>query len=1133
MHLNQLLANPLTTMSSHDIIDNRQHKLADRITTILSSSEAAHFAVGYFFLSGFEAIAPQLTHIKKLRLLIGNTSNRQTIEQIAQGYRHLELIRNELEDERYPKQTEIDRMAEEGAMHIRSSLSLMEQTDEAEELVKNLIDTIAEGRLEVKIYTKGVLHAKAYIFDYGQIFDSKGKQLGRSEHGIAIVGSSNLSLAGIQHNTELNVVVHDNDNHAELTNWFDELWDESEDFQTLLMQEMKQSWAGRLATPYDVYMKTLYMLVRDRLSETAPEELIIENKIDKQLADFQQIAVDEAVKKIRQYGGVFVSDVVGLGKSFIGAAIIKRFETLEKVRPLIICPPALAAMWERYNEVYQLNARILSLGMLKEDEHGLRALLENEMYRDRDFILIDESHNLRNAGTQRYKVLAEFMSIDRRCCLLTATPRNKSAWDIYHQLKLFHLDDLTQLPIDPPNLKEFFKAVDNGKKQLPDLLSHILIRRTRSHILRFHGYDADTDEKIDPTNFEPYSTGKKKVYVKVGGKKNFFPSRELETIQYNIEDTYQGIYREIRSYLGAGTQKKKTTKKLLTELSYARYGLGNYVRKEWQKEKLYSNLQKAGSNLRGLIRVLLFKRFESSVYAFSQTIDRLITLHANFLAGLSQGQILLGKDLESLTLDSLDGEELDLSIAESELEQRYDLSAFDTELLQNHIQHDLNILQEIKKLVEPITPDRDAKLQTLKTWLNKPEIVGKKQLIFTQYADTAAYLYDNLHEKRDDIDVIYSSSSSRNKLDLVRRFAPKANAKEGKLSRSEIELHTLIATDVLSEGLNLQDGEIIINYDLHWNPVRLIQRFGRIDRIGSENETIYGYNFLPETALDRNLGLKQKLEQRIQEIHETIGEDAAILDRGEQLNKDAMYAIYSKDNSGKQLNIFEEPHALDLTEAESILRQLKNDNPQEFDRLANLPNGLRTSRLSFYKGTYVFCEAIDLHDESHKGYQQLYLLDEHGEIISKDIAQILGHLKCTPDDETALLPHHHNRMVMKVKQEFADEVKHRQSQLDTRTRLSASQSYIIRELKVMYGEKDIDLARQRKIEILEKCFSDRLTPAIRKELDIIRRERLIGEALYDRLVLLYQRYDLAHFTSKIGVETSILMPAIVCSSSLI
>jgi superfamily II DNA or RNA helicase len=1118
-------------MPSHDIIDNRKHKLADRITTILSSSEAAHFAVGYFFLSGFEAIAPQLTNIKKLRLLIGNTSDRQTIEQIAQGYRHLELMREHLDSYEYPKQIEIDRMAEEGAAHIRSSLSLMEQTDEAEILVKNLISTIVEGRLEVKIYTKAVLHAKAYIFDYGQIFDSKGKQLARQESGIALVGSSNLSLAGIQHNTELNVVVHGNDNHAELTEWFDELWDEAEDFQTLLMREMQQSWAGRLATPYDVYMKTLYMLVRDRLEETAPEDLIVENKIDKQLADFQQIAVEEAVRKIRQYGGVFVSDVVGLGKSFIGAAIVKRFETLEKARPLIICPPALAAMWERYNEIYQLNARILSLGMLKEDENGLRALLENEMYRDRDFVLIDESHNLRNAGTQRYKFLAEFMSTDRRCCLLTATPRNKSAWDIYHQLKLFHLDDLTQLPIDPPNLKEFFKAVETGKKKLPDLLSHILIRRTRSHILRFHGYDAVTNNKVDPTNFEAYSTGQKKAYVIVGGRKNFFPSRELETIQYDIEDTYQGIYQEIRCYLGAGNNKKRS-KKLASELSYARYGLGNYVRKEWQKEKIYSNLQKAGSNLRGLIRVLLFKRFESSVYAFRQTIERLITLHHNFLTGLSQGQILLGKDLESLSLDSLDGEEIDLSIAEAERsEHYYDIAAFDAELLQKHIQHDLNILQEINKLVEPIAPDRDAKLQTLKIWLAKPNIFGKKQLIFTQYADTAAYLYENLREQRDDIDVIYSSSS--NKLALVRRFAPKANTKDGKLNNGEKEVQTLIATDVLSEGLNLQDGEIIINYDLHWNPVRLIQRFGRIDRIGSENETIYGYNFLPETALDRNLGLKHKLEQRIKEIHDTIGEDAAILDRNEDLNQDAMYAIYSKDNSGKQLNIFDEPDALDLTEAELILRQLKTDDPQEFDRIANLPNGLRTSRLSFHKGTYVFCEAIDLNDENQKGYQQLYLLDEHGEIISQDIAQILGHLKCTPDDKTAPLPQQHNRMVMNVKQKFAQEVKHRQAQLDTRAKRSPAQRYIIGELKVMYAAKDVPKDRQRKIEALEKCFSNRLTPAIRKELDTIRRERLTGAVLYDRLVLLYQRYDLAHFTTKIGMDISIPIPAIVSSAALI
>lgn len=353
-------------MPTHDIIDNRNQKLVDHINRILDSSSAAHFAVGYFFLSGFTAISDRLTNIKELRLLIGNTTNRETIEQIAQGYRRLELISDRVEAQTYPKRTEVKQMVTDTAANIRSSIELMDQTDEAETLVKNLVQMIEEQRLHVKVYTKGTLHAKAYIFDYGTVFDRQGRPLERSEKGIAIVGSSNLTLSGITHNTELNVVIHGNDNHAELTHWFEELWNEGEDFNEALMREMQQSWAANLVRPYDIYMKTLYALVCDRLEDTAPKDLLSQDELTIQLAEFQKVAVDNAVRNIRDYGGAFVSDVVGLGKSFIGAAIVKRFEQTERARPLIICPPPLIEMWERYNEVYQLNARVLSMGLLKE-----------------------------------------------------------------------------------------------------------------------------------------------------------------------------------------------------------------------------------------------------------------------------------------------------------------------------------------------------------------------------------------------------------------------------------------------------------------------------------------------------------------------------------------------------------------------------------------------------------------------------------------------------------------------------------------------------------------------------------------------------------------------------------------------
>jgi hypothetical protein len=266
-------------------------------------------------------------------------------------------------------------------------------------------------------------------------------------------------------------------------------------------------------------------------------------------------------------------------------------------------------MWEGYNETYRLNARILSMGYLKETENGsFDFLLKEAKYRDRDFILIDESHNLRYPDTQRYKVVQQFLSTGKRCCFLTATPRNKSAWDVYFQIKLFHQNDKTDLPVDPPDLKKYFQLIEKGERKLPDLLVNVLIRRTLNHILKWYGFDADTQQAVDPSRFNEYLSGVKKAYVIVGGRHQFFPQRELDTIEYSIEETYQGLYQKLRGYLGK-SRKGQPVKPIAGELTFARYGLWHYVNKANQKQEPYAGLQHAGANLRGLVRILLFKRF--------------------------------------------------------------------------------------------------------------------------------------------------------------------------------------------------------------------------------------------------------------------------------------------------------------------------------------------------------------------------------------------------------------------------------------------------------------------------------------------------------------------------------------------
>ena len=1093
---------------ANDIIDNRNEKLVDNVNLILDSTDHARFAVGYFFLSGFTSIAKELQNLTGLRLLIGNTSTRETIEQIAEGYRELSAIENANEDITYSSRAARSTRANETAENLRGCLELMPQTDESEQLIRTLVDMIATRKLKVRVYTKGRLHAKAYIFNY--------KQNGRYETGISIVGSSNLTLAGLSSNTELNVVVHGDTNQEQLRNWFDKLWEESEDFDKSLMEEMQTSWALAPVRPSDIYMKTLYELVKERL-ERDEDRLSPTAALMEQLADFQQVAVWQAIKIINKYGGAFISDVVGLGKSYIGSAIVKYFEQVENARPLIFCPPALIPMWERYNEVHHLNAQVVSSGILSSDEASARNLLF-EHYENRDFVLVDESHNFRNPGAQRYQILQDFLTMGhKKSCFLTATPRNKSAWDIYHQFKLFHPDDDTNLPLEPAHLREYFRHIENGTRDLRVLLQHILIRRTRNHILRWYGYDAETHQPVDPAQFGDYLSHQRRAYVRIGDTQQFFPQRILKTVEYSIEDTYQGLYQQIREHLGTA---KTTT---ASQLTYARYGLWHYVKKEKQGVSPYQDLQSAGKNLRGLIRVLLFKRFESSVYAFKRTISRFLNVHTKFLHALDNGIVAAGEEAQQILYDASNADETDIDSDERDIldqlrtiSESYDIKDFNAKALRKDIQHDIAVLTQILEPVQKITTAEDAKLQTLKNLLNTSPLSDGKCLIFTRYIDTAQYLYENL--KTDDTEVIYSSN--RDKQKIVARFAPNANP-EHRQNSDENELNTLIATDVIAEGLNLQDCGMLINYDLHWNPVRLIQRFGRIDRIGSEFDKIYGFNFLPELGIERNLGLQETLRNRIQEIHDTIGEDAAILDNTEQLNEETMYAIYEQDNV--QLNLFEDSQetGMSFIEAEEILRQIKRQDPEEYERIANLRDGIRTGIPADTKGIYIFCRL--------GSFQQPCLLDEKGRLLTTDPAEILQKLECAPELEGQPVPPEHNTRVSKQQKDFVTQNRNRI--LFSVRQLTPAQRYILKELRLLSNtSKDTGT-----IIRLDQAFRLPLTEVIKRDINRLRRLKITGDELVNELATLYRRHNMADLEKHQHQpdERSESYAKVICSASFI
>jgi len=1065
-----------------NIIDNRDKFLISEINAILPQTTFSKMAVGYFYLSGFEAIKPHLGSVQQLRLLIGNSTNQQTAETMMRGYARLEMAERAQEALDLLSRDQVTAIVNEAVVAMQEQLERMPQSDIHENGVKTLADLIAEKRIEIRVFTRGTLHSKAYIFDYkpGFLRDQYG--------GIAIVGSSNLSYGGLKSNTELNVKVIERDDVQKIATWFDELWKESEPFDRTLLEVVQKSWVKRTLTPYELYLKTLYELVKDRLDDEEQANVLDEMHLPP-LMDFQRAAFRRACEILEQYKGVFIADVVGFGKSYIGSAVVKYLRERKRERTLIICPAKLMGMWERYNTLFDLGAKVLSMGMLKYPETvpagATYSLNEVEALEPYDAVMIDESHNFRNPNTDRYTILQPYLR-GRKVILLTATPQNKTVWDYYHQIKLFHQHENTAFPIYTSRLDEFFKACEKRPAQVSQLLDHILIRRRRRDIIE---------------TYQPVLNG---VAVT-------FPKRRLNTWTYEIERTYRaGVYDEV-------------VRLIREEMQFARYGLGLYLKQNLSKavQKKYEGVNKSGTQLRGLIKMLLLKRFESSAQAFVNTVQNMLRAYRVFRNALESGVVIIGRKMDQLVrqmrLNDLEADEetlLDLWQTLSD-DYRYDLKDFRQADLLAAVTQDIAALEQLEQLIAPImTQNADAKRDELVRQIAMLDT--QKILIFTEFQDTAAYLEQQLRDAFPNR-VIAKASGDDNTVELVRRFAPKSNMREGVLREGEKEIDILIATDALSEGQNMQDAGIIINYDIHWNPVRLIQRIGRVDRIGSASETIQVYNFLPERQLEQQLNLQARVQRRVQEIHDVLGEDDRILTQQEILNDRAMYAIAQGDDS-----VFDdsEPRT-PLQEAERVMRELQRTNPTLLDRIKTLPDASRGTLPPSQVGkTFAFCRAGN--------YRKLYLHTAQG--VMMDDETVLAALRCEPDTPKGVLSTLHNTQVLRLFDDFEREVQIIAAQQENERLLSRAQTYVDQALRV-YFTTLTDLKQRRIVEQLRALFTGDIEQYIMKALNRLQRDRVTGAALVAALQAIYTTFNL-------GVEQADLQrrreihTALVCSGSI-
>ena len=1123
--------------------------LLTRLREMLDSSARADIAVGYFFISGFGAVSDALSGLEKVRILVGRT-DRQVLEAVATGLQQPEALRARLDADELVRRRERGAIARDSVEHIAKGVALLPQTPDSEGAVARLREMVASGRAEVRAYRRGPLHAKAYLCWYDD----------HAEPGAAVVGSSNLTLAGFSGNTELNVRVTGDAEMGALRKWFDDLWKDSEDIGEELQAELDRSWALAQTPPYHVYLKALYELYA---SDIGGGELPLPESRE-ELANFQIDAVKRGLGMIEEHGGCYIGDVVGLGKTFIGAELLRqlRFSYPKDGPPLILCPAGLKPMWERFNERFQLGAAVVSHGLISaapddefDEELGRyvdapppeRGIILEREYPARGPVLVDEAHNFRN-NNRRSKGLRDYLDAgDHKVILLSATPQNLGPMDIYRQLTLF-LDDTDHgLNIEPVNLEEYFrnaqrwleysvevKNYENDLKEwrrggsrgtpplpkrsvpsvpeakIEEVLRPVFIRRRRKDI---------RDDYDDAT---------------VGGKPVHFPDPVLDNVEYRLDKVYA---------------KAGSLEELQTDLQRhlgARYRVSKYLTDEAKKRPEYRDLLRARDRIAKLMGALLLKRLESSIEAFRATLHSLQQSNRNFREALEAGYVPIGNTATRLLAGhAFDADEL-LEVLTQEEDRRRGLGGKRAKLVHatgdfkieewiDDLDADHAVLRSVHDRVKDITPDDDDKLRSLRRFLARPEVRAGKLLLFSEAETTIDYLYGELNpDGRDPEIVCMTGSTHRDAENIVKRFSPGSNltAREGPPGSP---IRVLLATDVVSEGQNLQDCARVLNYDLHWNPVRLIQRFGRVDRIGTEHSEIHLHNMWPDVEVDRELTLTERLTRRIQSVHDLIGLDSKLLSEMERLNINGMYRIYGDKELPEIDDGLDEAAA--NQRAVALLQRIQANDPDLWQTITELPDGIRSALQIPAKQEDGISASYVQNPLAIEGAQPplkppsmrspfddprqdetLVLLtsgDVHGcYAVGSDLdpraispAQFIAAAECERDTPAQQLPGDTNQRVMAAFGTFQSDYRARLGKR-RRPRDTKARRYISRQLNTALQEAGEDGAERRRIEDLRRIFLSEVSPQVEIAMSDIRNLRLEGPALRTRLEALRERYRL-------------------------
>lgn len=940
--------------------------------------------VGFLRASGYFSLRPFLDNIGKVRVLIGIDVDKYIAKAAQQG--KLFFGAEEEVKEEYLRKTRTDIESSNYRKDIEDGIYLM---------VQDLLDK----KLELRAHPSKKIHAKIYVL-YPDNFNQYSQSM-------AITGSSNLSANGLgitqDKQYEFNVKLDRYDDVKFAKDEFEQLWNEAEGCE-ITSEDIKaaidRTYLKGDVPPYDLYIKMLMEYYADRVLETdSADPFDMPEGYTKY--DYQMDAVIEGYQKLIRYDGFFLSDVVGLGKTIVATMIAKKFlieNGYEHTKILVVYPPAVEQNWKSTFKDFGIDkyAKFITNGSLSK-------VLDEEDYNywnaeEYDLILVDEAHKFRSHTTSAFEQLQEICKMPRleagnipgykkKVMLISATPMNNSPADIYTEILLFQdprhctIDGVSNLTaFFSPLIKEFKRLRKNNNTSIEDfkqlaekvrdrIIKPLTVRRTRTDIESIPRYNKDV---------------------------NGFPK-----VEHPIENQY-----ELNEHLA--NLFEQAIQILDKKLTYARYQAIAYLKPE-VANGLYDNAELISRSLAGIRKNGLVKRLESSFYAFQVSIENFHQANQNMIDMFDNDKVYIAPDLDiNLLLES--------GLSEEEIEEKLNAKAsnnpknaifhaadFRPEFI-DMLHNDQAILEQMLADWKDISDEDDSKFakfnELLKHELFKSDRNPEKKLVvFSESVDTVDYLKRRINRK----DVLVISAQNRNKQFKTIRENFDANYKQ-KLN----EYNIILTTDVLAEGVNLHRSNVIVNYDTPWNSTRLMQRIGRVNRIGSASKHIYNYVFYPSREGNKQINLNQIALSKIQSFHSTFGEDNQIYSQEEIIDRNLSKLFEEgvneqKKDINKELPFYEE------------LRTLFKTNRQEYNRIAKISLRSRTGRESKTINGVTLSEdtLVFLKTNFRKVF---FLVSESAQEIS--VLDALNYFKATKDEKPVTRISNHHKHVEKALTKF-------------------------------------------------------------------------------------------------------------------